>query len=188
MELKRWELISVLGLILAGVASRFLPHAVNFTPILGLAIFVGHMSRRNPLLVAFMVVLLVVSDLAIGFYDGISLVYLSYALAFGFGYLIRRRGKKIGAAPILVSGLSTAILFFFFSNLGVWLWSGMYEKSLTGIVQCYALALPFFPNVVISTLATVALTFGVFAATERLAARSDRGGEGVLQEVTGQKR
>ncbi len=168
MELKRWQLFSVLGLIVAGVVSRFLPHAANFTPILGLAIFVGHLSRRNPLLLAFMAILLVVSDLAIGFYDGISFVYVSYALAFGLGWLIQRRR----AGSIFLSGLSTAVLFFFLSNLGVWFWSGMYEKSLAGIVQCYAMALPFFPSTVISTLGTLAITFGVFAISERVEARS----------------
>ena len=164
MQLKKWELISILAMIVAGIGSRFLPHAVDFTPILGLAVFVGYMSRRNPLLFAFMLLLLVASDFAIGFYRGISLVYLGYALAFGAGWLIRRRR----VSGLLLSGLSSAIIFFLLSNFGVWLWSGMYLKTMTGLVDCYAMALPFFPNLVVSTVATVAVTFGVFALTERV--------------------
>ncbi len=164
MQLKKWELISVLAMIVAGVGSRFLPHAVDFTPLLGIAVFVGFMSRRNPLLLAVMLILLVASDFAIGFYSGISLVYLGYALAFGAGWLIRRRR----VSNLLLSGLLSAILFFLASNLGVWLWSGMYVKTMAGLVECYAMALPFFPNLVVSTVATVAVAFGVFALTERV--------------------
>jgi len=169
--MQRWELFSALALIVAGVAARFLPHPVNFTPVLGLGIFVGHLSRRNSFLAAFMLILLVVSDLALGFYEGISMVYLSYLLAFTFGAMIRRRA----VSNVLLSGISTSVLFFIFSNLGVWIWSGIYENSLSGLFQCYIMALPFFPNTVFSTVATVALTFGLFSVTERLAlARSSQ--------------
>jgi hypothetical protein len=164
-SLQRWELVSALTLIVAGVASRFLPHPVNFSPVLGLAVFVGYLSRRNSFLLAFMLILMVISDLAIGFYEGISTVYLAYVFAFAAGALIRRRG----VASLLLSGLSSAVVFFFFSNLGVWLWSGMYERSVTGLFQCFVMALPFFPNSVFSTLGTLVVTFGLFSLTERLA-------------------
>lgn len=169
--IQRWELFSALALIVAGVAARFLPHPVNFTPVLGLGIFVGHLSRRNSFLAAFMLILLVISDLALGFYEGISMVYLSYILAFTFGAMIRRRS----VSSVLLSGISTSVLFFIFSNLGVWIWSGIYENSIAGLFQCYIMALPFFPNTVFSTVGTLAVTFGLFSLTERLAlARSSQ--------------
>ena len=37
-------------------------------------------------------------------------------------------------------------IFYLFTNLAVWGVSGLYEKSLKGLLECYILAIPFFFN------------------------------------------
>ena len=44
-----------------------------------------------------------------------------------------------------------AVLFFLITNLGVWA-SGMYGLNITGLIQCYYLAIPFFGYTLLSTI------------------------------------
>ncbi len=43
-------------------------------------------------------------------------------------------------------------VFFLISNFGVWLLSGMYEKNISGLINCYIVAIPFLKNTIISTI------------------------------------
>lgn len=44
------------------------------------------------------------------------------------------------------------MFFWIWTNFGVWLVSGMYPHSLTGLVTCYFLALPFLKNSIIAAI------------------------------------
>ena len=43
------------------------------------------------------------------------------------------------------------LIFFILTNFGVWS-MGSYGYSLTGLITCYTLALPFLGNTLVSTL------------------------------------
>lgn len=76
------------------------------------------------------------SDLILGF-SGITLfVYTAFILVSFIGFAL----KKMTIKTILLSSLS----FFIITNLGVWLIG--YPKNISGLVECYTLALPFFRN------------------------------------------
>jgi hypothetical protein len=59
--------------------------------------------------------------------------------------------KKINVGTILLS----SVIFFIVSNFGVWLL--YYPQTLEGLIQCYALAIPFFFNTVLGDLIFSAL-------------------------------
>ena len=52
---------------------------------------------------------------------------------------------------INTSVLSSCILFFLITNFQVWIMSSSYPKSLSGIFECYTLAIPFFGMTLLST-------------------------------------
>jgi len=85
------------------------------------------------------------------------------AMALFSGAYVGRRALAF-AAPLA----ALALLFFALSNFGVWLGSGMYPRSLAGLAECYAAALPFFQNSLAGDLFYTVLLFGGFAAAERL--------------------
>ena len=61
-----------------------------------------------------------------------------------------------------------AVVFFLVSNFGVWLTPIFgYERSMSGLVRCYVLALPFFRAMLLGDLIYVPLLFGAFALAER---------------------
>ena len=43
-------------------------------------------------------------------------------------------------------------IFFIISNLGEWIHSSYYAKDISGLIECFYLAIPFFKNTLISTI------------------------------------
>jgi hypothetical protein len=151
------------GMVLAATASRLVPHPPNFSPIAAIALFGGATFAHKR--AAFLVPLaaLALSDLALGFYAITPVVYGAFALLVCLGLWLRRRrtaGRIAGAA---VAG---AFLFFALTNLGVWAIGGWYPKTPAGLVECYAAAIPFFRNTLLSNLLYSTLLFGGLALAE----------------------
>ena len=68
--------------------------------------------------------------------------------------------KKIfGASSLTLFGFSSNIFFYFWTNFGVWLLSGMYPKTAAGLLMSYINALPFLQYQLTSTLIFVPIVF-----------------------------
>ena len=67
--------------------------------------------------------------------------------------------KKAGLGTL--AGVGANLFFYFWTNFGVWLLSGMYPKTASGLLMSYFYALPFLKNQLISTLVFVPLLFAV---------------------------
>ena len=147
---KNKDYLLALALILVGVGFRFLPHAPNFTPVIALVLFgAAYLPRKVALLAP--LAIMAISDFFIGTYqlNLMLIVYGSLLALAGSGFYLRESDnwKRIG-----IFSLGGGILFFLTTNFGIWLLTPWYEKSLSGLLQCYYLALPFFRNTLISTL------------------------------------
>ena len=162
MEIRKgavnWQLVAALLLIIAGTALRLLPHIPNFAPVGAIALFGGAVLGWR-LAVWLPLALMIFSDLFIGFYPGIAFTWAGFLLVALFGMLLRRMGL---AGRIVIGGAASGVLFFVVSNFGVWLTSGMYVHAFDGLVQCYAMALPFFRVSLIADLFYSAVIFGLY--------------------------
>lgn len=69
--------------------------------------------------------------------------------------------RKVTALRVVAGVVASATSFFLLSNLVVWLGSGMYPHSASGLEACYAAALPFYANDLISTGVFCAALFGL---------------------------
>ncbi|MEK7185550.1 MAG: DUF6580 family putative transport protein [Patescibacteria group bacterium] len=155
------ELIFVsLAIISVGIASRLLPHPWNTTPVTAIAIFSSaYLGFRYSF--AIFLAIMFVTDIFLGFYQWqiMLAVYGSFATAALIGLFLRKK-KTVGL--ILVSALSSSVLFFLITNWAVWQFGTMYEHSLTGLFQSYFMALPFFRNSLLGDIFYTSLLFGVF--------------------------
>ena len=70
--------------------------------------------------------------------------------------------SKISSGKIVLASLSGSTIFYIISNFGVWAFSPMYAKSIAGLIQCYALALPFYGTSLIGDLLYCSLLFGAY--------------------------
>ena len=69
-------------------------------------------------------------------------VWTWYAAIIWLGTALRNRQRPL---PILAAALTSSVSFFVLSNFAVWASStGLYPKTMEGLITCYAIAVPFF--------------------------------------------
>jgi hypothetical protein len=149
MKKNRIEIyLSFAVVVLSAIFMRLIPHAPNVAPIAALALFSGVMV---PNWIGFIIPLIamVLSDVFLGFHATIPFVYGSFLLITGIGYLLRKKSSPLN---IGLGSMSGSLLFFFITNFGVWITSSLYEKSVSGLVQCYLMGLPFLRNTIIGDI------------------------------------
>jgi len=164
------SLVSLITLVVAMIAFRFMPHPENVAPIGAFALMGGlYLNRRFALVVP--VLALVVSDLVLNAQMGYPVFHAPRLLDYGaflvigmVALAIRNKGWK------LQFGGAVAVPFFFYavSNLGVWLTglglSGQpYAKSVAGLVECYVAGLPFLRGSMLGDWGFMALFAGIMA-------------------------
>ena len=121
-----------------------MPHPPNFTSLLALSFYVPAILGRKflpALLISF-----IITDFIIGFHN---VVFFTWGSVILIGIISKFFLKSIFSR--LSGALMGAVIFFLFSNLGVWI-NGIYGYSLDGLILCYTMAIPFFSYSLISTL------------------------------------
>src|SRR5581483_1136179 len=152
-----------ISLVFIGVSFRLLPHPANFAPVAAIAIFGGAVLPRR-LAVWTPLLAMITSDAIIGFHGLIAVTWGCYALIALASSHWLRTPKFFRGAFLTVS---SSIFFFVVTNFAVWVWSGMYDHTLNGLIRCYTLALPFFRNTLLSDLIYTAALFPIFALATR---------------------
>ena len=160
------RILIILAAIVAAAALRLVPHPPNFTPIGAMALFSGAMlGRRGILAFAAPLGALLLSDLVLGlFYPGMAFVYSGVALVVLIGWLV---AAKRSILAVGVAALASSIAFFVLTNFGMWLFSGLYPLTASGLAACYVAAIPFFQNSLAGDLFYSGVLFGGFALLER---------------------
>jgi hypothetical protein len=151
-------------MILVAAASRLIPHPPNLASVTAMALFGGaYLSKRR---LAFLVPMaaLLLSDLVLGFYSRMWVVYGSFALVVCIGLLLRRRRTPVAIAS---AALASSILFFVVTNFGVWVFGSLYPKTMEGLLACYVAAIPFFQNTIMGDALYTTVLFGGFSLAER---------------------
>lgn len=159
-------------LMVVAVLSRVLPHPwLNFTAEGAGLLFFG---ARRPLREAIWPLLaLMATDvyLTTVFYhypwhtSGYLVTWAWYAGAIMLGRAMLSRQvtvTRVIGAPVLA-----ATSFFIVTNFAAWI--AMYPHTWAGFTACYALALPFYRNDLLSTTLVTGLAFGLPAMARRMA-------------------
>ena len=141
-------------LLLVGIASRIIPHAPNLTAIGAIAILSGsYLPKKYALLLPLVIMLL--SDSIVGFHATMPWVYGSYLL---IGLITLYLGSK----NLVIMPLIASILFFVITNFGVWASGTMYAKTLSGLLECYTMGIPFFRGTLFGDSIFTLVLYGTF--------------------------
>jgi hypothetical protein len=169
---------SVIALmILLAAFSRIIPHMPNFSPLAAIGLFGAAYLQQKwqvfliPLAAAWL------SDLFINniiygayypeftwFYGGFYWQYGSYVLIMGIALLLF---KEVNMKSIVGGSLMATVVFFLVTNFGVWLGSPSYPQNMAGLMQCYAMGVPFLKGTMLGDLFYVSTLFGAFALLQR---------------------
>lgn len=153
-------------LVLIVVAGRLLPHMWNMTPVVAATLFAGvYLGKRYALIVPAIAMFL--SDMFIGFYDLklLAVVYLSFAAIAGIGFLMK---KSVTVGNVLLGSVIASTIFFLLTNWAVWQFSVWYPKTFIGLMQSYAMGIPFFKNALIGDVVYTGIFFGAYALATRM--------------------
>ncbi len=158
------RLLVLLSMVFAAAMSRLIPHPPNMTSIAAVALFGGAYFSDKRLAFAVPLAALFLSDLVLGLYRHMEVVYLSFALVvlIGAGLQRRRTAPFVAGAAVLSSAL-----FFAITNFGVWVFEPLYPKTVAGLIGCYVAAIPFFWNTLTGDLLYTFVLFGGFALLEK---------------------
>lgn len=176
------------AVLLLAVLSRILPHAFNavswnFTAMGGGLLFFGSRMRASGTggknwtvwaKLASAVLVLMATDYYLTVFayqyafhvQGYVVTWLWYAAVclIGMGLLAKPTVLRV-AAGVLASATS----FFLLSNFMVWAGSAMYAHSVAGLASCYAMAIPFYRNDLVSTAITAGALFGLPVLAAKIA-------------------
>jgi hypothetical protein len=181
-------------ILLLAVVSRLLPPAFfhhdgwNFTAIGGGLLFFGsrlNSSVANPgskptpdwlpgFKLGSAVAILMATDYYLTVYAyhypfhlrGYIVTWLWYAVVCLLGMEIL---SKPTALRVTLGVLASATSFFLISNFVVWAGGAFYPRTLAGLSLCYAAALPFYRNDLVSTAITAGALFGLPALATKIA-------------------
>ncbi len=154
------RIAAIISMVAAAVASRLIPHPWNLTSVAAVALFSGAYLEDRRLALLVPLVALFLSDLVLGFYQGMAVVYLSFALIVAMGFWLR-------ALMIAGATLAGSALFFVLTNFGVWAFGAMYPKTGAGLAACFTAALPFLRGTLEGDGLYSLILFGGFALLER---------------------
>lgn len=150
--------------ILAAVSLRVLRHyglidlPPNFSSVAAVAIFSGmYLDRKHAIIIPMITML--VADSFIGFYDPAIMisVYGCFILSAVLGIYLKRNKNIFNIAGVT---LSSSIIFYLVTNFAVWAYSGLYPQTLSGLMQSYILAIPFFKATLLGDIFYVSVLFG----------------------------
>ena len=161
-------------LLVVAILSRVIPHheLLNFTAVGGALLYFGARRSWREML-APMAALMATDYVLTVFAYHYTFVWQAYVTTWAWylavmvlgAILLRTRTSILRVAAGAVLGPTS---FFVVSNFGVWAAGNMYPRTLSGLMACYAAAIPFYRNDLISTSIVAGLAFGVPVLVRRM--------------------
>ncbi|MFA5013049.1 MAG: DUF6580 family putative transport protein [Candidatus Paceibacterota bacterium] len=147
------------ALIIIGFLTRFLPHPMNFTAVGAIALFSGYYLKDKRVAFLIPMVIMLLSDWILGFYQWqlLASVYLSFAFTVLLGIFIKKQKWFAALGASLVGTAS----FFLITNWAVWQFADWYPRTLSGLLACYEAGLPFVKNNFAGDLFYTFVFFGI---------------------------
>lgn len=160
----RFILFTLVLVIMATACKFFFGPDLNwsgFSPVIAIALFSGFIIKQKDMSFLLPLLALFVSDAVIqflysqdlfpyaGFYGGQWKNYTILLVSTLIGWKLK--GKSY--TSLLMGAVAAPTVFFLLSNFSVWMGSHItYTKDFSGLMTCYAAALPFYKNALIATL------------------------------------
>jgi hypothetical protein len=163
-------------LLLVAVLSRLLPHGgwLNFTAVGGALLYFG--ARRSWREMLIPLAALMATDYFLTVYTyHYTMAWSTYVPTWGWYIAAMVLGQILlkSKTTWLRAGAGALLgptAFFVLSNYAVWAGGNMYPRTFAGLATCFAAAVPFYRNDLVSTTIVVAVAFGVPVLVRKLSA------------------
>ncbi len=153
------ELLLVGGLILMAALMRLVPHWPNFTPVGAMALLGGAYFKNKSTAFILPMAAMFLSDLIIGLHEGMWAVYIAFAVTVALGMTLK---NKVSAGRTAATALASSVIFFVITNFAVWMGGFLYPRTLSGLAECFVMAVPFFHYSVLGDLFYTGILFTAY--------------------------
>lgn len=159
------KFIFVSTAIVIAALSRLFPHIPNFTPLAAIALFGGALLPDKKMAFAIPFGAMILSDLFLGFSASTVPVYFCFWITVILGGAIK---NKLTIISVAGASLISSLGFFLITNLPFWYTSiGLYPNTISGILESYIAALPFFRTSILGDLFYSGILFSLFGLAQK---------------------
>jgi hypothetical protein len=175
-SLKKANTMLAFLILFLAAFSRLLPHAMhgtglNFTAVGAGLLFFGSRSPRWQAVIGAAVMALTDVYLTTVVY-GMHFHLRSYITTWVWYACVCLIGcallRKVTVLRVIAGVLASATGFFLWSDFFVWAFGHMYPHTASGLVACYAAAVPFYGRDLVSTAIFSAILFGLPVLAARM--------------------
>lgn len=141
---------------------RIIPHIANCVPIFAILTFFSlnyKISKKAIILITLIAIL--ISDLLLSVIHGYPIfgIYSLFTYS-GFALVIILCTKAFSRNVLLINTIVATVVYWLWTNFGVWLADGIYNLDSTGLFFCYTVALPFLKYSMLANVIGVILFMG----------------------------
>ncbi len=161
-----FDAVVFVGLVGLAVATRLIMIEPNFHAVTAATLFAGFYFRSRLVAALVPLVAMTASDWVIGGYarEVMITVYLCMLLPIAWRGVLRTR---LSAPRLALTAVASTLIFYAVTNAAVWYAVPWYGPGFSGLVACYAAAVPFLYNALAGDLVFTAGLFGVYALASR---------------------
>ncbi len=176
MKLNKTTIWYLVILIIVAAVYRVTPlREYGFAPHIAMALFGGAVIKDRKWAFALPLFSMFVSDALYeilyqngissiqGFYSGQWLNYLVFASVVVVGFFM----KRISIVNVFVYSLIAPTWFFLLSNFTVWLGAKTIPQTWAGLMETYALGVPFYRQSIFATILFSTVFFGAYYLLNR---------------------
>jgi len=142
-------ILNFLFLFIILLLSKIIKHPPNFTPLISLIIISSLLIKNKAILISNILLSMIVSDLIIGFYGGISISYLVFII---IAVTSDKIFKKINLIKIICLGFYASLLFYLTTTPLHLIFNDSNMISFKSLIYDYQNGFYFFLNTLSSTI------------------------------------
>ncbi len=147
--------ILIVFFIALSIVLKMIPHMPNWSPLLVFFLYLGNTLSRSFSMLG-IIIITILADIIFSISSNYSLfgnwTFFTYSGFLMMGICGSLYFVSVKKWSFILIAISSSCAFWLWTNLGVWLLSGMYPHSLEGLLHCYLLALPFLKTTLFSSL------------------------------------
>ncbi len=156
-QFSKTKLITAIALIAFGAGGRYLLQDIpNIETITVVSLLAGSLLGGVWTMTVGLLVV-AITDMAIGNTSIMLYTWTAWAAMGVLGYALRKREKKVFRHSMELTGMGLVgtLLFYAWTNFGVWQLGGLYAPTMDGLMASYVAGIPFLRMQLLSTLVIV---------------------------------
>lgn len=131
------------------ILSKILKHPPNFTPLISIIVLSSFLIKKKSILIATIILSLLIADSFLGFYPGISLVYLNFIFITLTTKIIF---KNLNFINLFLMGFYSSFIFFLLSTPIHFFFQEYAVMKFENLLNLYKDGYLFFVNTLFSTI------------------------------------